>query len=689
MTGMTTRDLPLLAFADDIHLAPDGRRVAYTVTTVESDANRYRTRIWLAASDGLTAPHPLTSGTRSDTLPRWSPDGRLLAFARDLGPDSQSGVWVIPTDGPGEATLMCAQPDGVSALAWSPDGTRVALVAREPDPIRYGSIGNRPETAGLPPRRITRLFSRHNGEGWIYDRPQHLFVIPIDGSAGPLSLTAGPWSVASPAWSPDGTRLAFVSARHDDRDLDLCNDIWLVDATGGTPVALTDTSGEWSSVSWSPGGDRLAFNVHPSPLDSPRHIRTGVLDLSTGTRRDLSAVLDRNASPYPNSTPPVWCGADVFFPVEDHGAVHLYRVDGAGGTPSQVIAGEREVRSFDAIRPSGVSAVVAAVLTSPTELPEVYISLGGDDLHRRSDLTRSLRERVALVVPERFTATSSDGAEVECWAMAPLGIPPSGRVPTILNIHGGPFTSYGWSFFDEFQLQVGAGFGVIYCNPRGSAGYSEGWGRAIRWPEASNDPGFGWGGLDYDDVMACVDEACRRFDWIDDARLGVQGGSYGGYLTSWIVAHSDRFAAACSERAVNDLLLHECTSDAASSLRGCVGYTHVERPDLYMRHSPASYVADMHTPMLMVHSEDDLRCPVSQAEEIFVGLRLLGRNPELVRFPGENHDLSRSGSPTHRAQRADIILAWFADKLRSPARGDRPSPSQLGESGYVRSEPFA
>jgi dipeptidyl aminopeptidase/acylaminoacyl peptidase len=246
--------------------------------------------------------------------------------------------------------------------------------------------------------------------------------------------------------------------------------------------------------------------------------------------------------------------------------------------------------------------------------------------------------------------------------MAPAG-PAGGAAPTILNVHGGPFTSYGHSFFDEFQWQVGAGFGVVYCNPRGSSGYSEAWGRAVRWPEAASDPGSGWGGVDADDVMACIDEAVRRFDWIDGDRLGVQGGSYGGYMTSWIVGHSDRFVAACSERAANNLLHLEFDSDAAGTLRTYVGHSHVDRPDIYTRQSPSTYLADMHTPMLLLHSEDDLRCPINQAEELFVGLRLLGREPVLVRFPAESHELSRSGSPRHRDQRATVILDWFGEHL--------------------------
>jgi dipeptidyl aminopeptidase/acylaminoacyl peptidase len=254
--------------------------------------------------------------------------------------------------------------------------------------------------------------------------------------------------------------------------------------------------------------------------------------------------------------------------------------------------------------------------------------------------------------------------------MAPVGAEAGRRYPTLLNVHGGPFTSYGNRFFDEFQIETGSGFGVLYCNPRGSSGYDEAWGRAVRWPESELDPGSGWGGVDFDDVMACVEEGCRRFDWADPDRLGIMGGSYGGYMTSWAIGHTDRFKAACSERACNNLLTLETNSDIASSFRGIVGRTHLEDPAAYLRQSPVTYVAQMTTPVLILHSEDDLRCPMSQAEELFVALRMLGRDPVFVRFPGESHELSRSGSPRHRVERARLIMDWFTEKLGG--EGERP-----------------
>ena len=277
-------------------------------------------------------------------------------------------------------------------------------------------------------------------------------------------------------------------------------------------------------------------------------------------------------------------------------------------------------------------------------------------------------------MPERFTARSADGSEVECWAIPPAGAQPGTRYPTLLNVHGGPFTQYGNRFTDDFQLQAAAGFGVLYCNPRGSSGYTEAWGRAIRGRECAADPGSGWGGADFADVMACADTACEQFSWIDPGALGILGGSYGGFMTSWAIGHTRRFAAACSERACNNLLTMDYTADIAGFIRSYLGPDHLQDPEAYRRQSPVTYVADMTTPVLILHSEDDLRCPISQAEELFVALRLLGRDPVMYRFPGENHELTRSGAPRHRITRAALILDWFRDHLAGTDTGGAPEP---------------
>jgi dipeptidyl aminopeptidase/acylaminoacyl peptidase len=302
--------------------------------------------------------------------------------------------------------------------------------------------------------------------------------------------------------------------------------------------------------------------------------------------------------------------------------------------------------------------------TDPMMLTELYV-FDGDKERRLTSFGSSFSADRPLSAPERFTATSTGGSEVEAWVMRPSDFVPGIRYPTLVNIHGGPFSQYGNKFFDEFQLQAAAGYVVVYCNPRGSSGYTEAWGRAIRWPECDVDPGGGWGSVDYDDIMAVVDESIARFDFIDSDRMGVLGGSYGGYMTSWIISRNDRFKAACSERAVNDLLNLEHDSDIASMFADYVGVGHIDDAEPYRRQSPITHVKSINTPVLIIHSESDLRCPISQGESLFVALRLQRRPVEFVRFPGEGHELSRSGSPSHRVQRAEIILDWFDRHLKA------------------------
>jgi dipeptidyl aminopeptidase/acylaminoacyl peptidase len=260
---------------------------------------------------------------------------------------------------------------------------------------------------------------------------------------------------------------------------------------------------------------------------------------------------------------------------------------------------------------------------------------------------------------ERFTAISPDGAEIDAWIVRPPDFDATRRYPVLLNVHGGPFTQTGNRFFDEAQAQAAAGYVVLLSNPRGSSGRDTAWGRAISGPADRFDPGTGWGSVDADDVMAVLDTALERFAFIDGERAGLLGGSYGGYMTSWIVGHSDRFKAACSERAVNNLLSLEWNSDIATVFRTELGVTHLDDPEEYLRRSPITYVRNITTPLLILHSEDDLRCPITQAEEFFVALRSLGKEVEFYRFPAESHELSRSGSPVHRVQRFEIILEFF------------------------------
>ena len=676
---MRPSDIDHLVTVSDPAVSPDGRQIAYVLTRPDPSTQRYRSAVWLVPSDGSAPPRQLSSGADDDTQPRWSPDGARLALTSTRqvsdphrGEVELHSLHVLPVLVAGERVRLVERDEPITGLTWSPDGARLAFTSR----VRGDRYAPATEAA-RPPRRVDRLFPRLDSVGWTVDRPTQVFVIDAAGAGPARQLTSEQAEHEAPAWSPDGSTLAFIAALHPDADLDVVNDIYLIAADDPQPEPhrLTRSGdGTYANPAFSPDGSQVAVLASRGRIGY-RHARLATVDVATGAETVRSADLDLTCAPYPAARPPLWDGEDLLTLVEDRGSVPVRRVRPDGSSTVEMGA-HRWVTHVDL-----AGGVLAAVISDPVNPGELYALRDGEQRCLTSHQRDFLAKAPALPA-ERFAVASEDGTEIDAWLIRPAGFDPARRYPMLLNIHGGPHTQYGDHWFDEFQMYAGAGYAVLFANPHGSTGRSEDFARAIISPHSGEDPGTGWGGIDYRDCMAVLDEALRRFDFVDPARLGVMGGSYGGYLTSWIIGHTDRFAAAVSERAVNNLLSLEWSSDAAGYFRFETGVSHLDDPQEYLRMSPITYVRDIRTPVLILHSEDDLRCPVEQADCLWVALRLLGRPVAYHRFSGESHELSRSGSPAHRIQRAELILEWFARHLGGPEPGsaDATAPASAGST---------
>jgi len=668
MASATTRrpvrpdDLFKLTFIGDVAISPDRGTICYVQTRMDRETNEYRSDLWTIPATGRVGEAVrFTSEPRTVGQPRWSPDGRWLAFLSDRDGKGKRHLWIIPTTGiGGEARRLTSGDQPVSDYAWAPESERLVFVRSEksapppPNPEPTGRVTDDVLT-------ITRIRNKADGRGFIYDRRNHLWTVTLDGTE--TRLTEGDHDNLSPAWSPDGNEIAFVSKRMADADFTNATELYVMPAAGGEARRLPTPEGPVDAPAWSPDGTRIAFvgSGRANVAGAVSHL--WVIPAASGVARDLTPDLDRNIGLDVSSdsragltaTRPVWSPDSnaLFFLASTRGTTPLWRIVLDGNGPERIVDGVRQVQSFAFAPDDGTLALNLGDGLNPGD---VYVRTEPDaEMRRLTDANGAFFDTVALVAPEAFTYEGAEGWEVQGWLMPPIGQRDGEKYPLILEIHGGPHTAYGEMFFFEFQCLAAQGQGVLLINPRGSTGYGE------RFTMASNDD---WGGNDYRDLMLGVDTAIAHATWIDPARLGVTGGSFGGYMTNWIVTQTDRFKAAVALRSICNMISKWGVSDIGYHGNGLQwGGPPWENLQFYLDRSPLTHVTKVVTPLLLIHSERDLRCPIEQAEQFFTALKYLRREVELVRFPDEGHELSRSGQPLHRLERLQRIAGWFRDHL--------------------------
>jgi dipeptidyl aminopeptidase/acylaminoacyl peptidase len=703
-------DLFRFVWIADPRISPDGKRVAFVRVTVDAKHDGYETALWIVDAEAAhgaadAEPRPLTAGPR-DSAPRWSPDGRRLAFIRHEGKENQ--LFVLPLDG-GEARQLTDLAGGASSPAWSPDGRTLAFLSTtnagdlaKPGAGKKAAEGaSRPAVDGAPApagardsadplpehesdvRVINQAIYRSNGSGYLdTSHPGHVWTVAVPAAPGidgeapqPRQLTRGDFEEQDPVWAPDGSRLYVVSDRAKEAYYEEAGEaIYAVPAAGGELVKVTAIAGGISSMAVSPDGRRVAFigAAKVNPVRSYDQPDLWVAATAPSEPRNLTASFDFDIGGHlvGDQHPPrggardipVWSadGRSLLAPAAERGRVDLRSFDADRGEPRPVTAGDHEVVSYTAT-PDGTR--LALVISTPTTIGDLFVlDLAAGAGAQRETGARQLTHfnqplfaQLDLTPPEAMTYRSFDGREIEAWVQRPPHFRRGTAYPLILDIHGGPHGAYGYTFFHEAQWMAAKGYVVICPNPRGSTAYGQEFGNVIQ---------YRYPGDDLKDLMAGVDELVRRGD-ADPKRLGVTGGSGGGLLTNWTITQTDRFAAAVSQRSIADWAAWWYTADFTLFTPRWFRGAPFEDPQDFAARSPITFIKNVKTPLMLIEGEADYRTPpTSGGETMFRALKYLHRPVVMVRFPGESHELSRSGHPWHRVERLQHIVRWFDKYLK-------------------------
>ncbi len=649
-------DLLRIRLPGDVQMTPGGNLIVFTEKWSDPEENKNRSRIRAVRPDGGEA-FDLTAGD-GDSLPRISPDGTRLAFLRKGLEDPQ--IWILPLGG-GEAWRLTDIRGGVETFSWSPDGTQLAFTASLDD---MGIVAEDAEkekdlflrhTAEV--KVITELAHKLDGEGYFGRHRPCLCVTEAAPGARPLQLSTPPYRVADPRFTPDGADIVFASRLDEDYDRYLDEHrLYRIPSGGGTPEALTIPATE--SPAPSPHG--TAFVKYDPGSDFYDNAQLWLLPQGGGAAREVAPGFDHTLGnstvcdlPAPGTGDITWStdGKSLLAIASIKGTAQLCRFDVASGEVTQLTHGRHVVYSYAAC-----GGRIALAVSTPTDPGNVYVLEEGG-MRRLTDVNRDLFAEVEMSEPIFLETPTDEGHAVDTWAIRPLHAAAGEKVPTILMIHGGPMSMYAHTYFFEFQLLAACGMGVVYTNPRGSQSYGRAFCEAIRYE---------WGNRDLEDIYAGLEAAIAKFEWIDPERLGVGGGSYGGYMTNWIIGHTDRFKAAVSGRSVVDWRAMVGTGDGGWDwTRRAGGVPPWVDDTWYRQQSPITYVENITTPLLIEHQEGDLRCPLEQGMMLYTAVKWHGKAPvRFVRYPDEFHGMNRTGKPWNRIHRLREMRDWYTRYLQ-------------------------
>ncbi len=660
-----------IATVSDPQVSPDNDSILCVKRVVDVEKDKYRGEIWRVApyykvvddeaEKNDAEPYRFTGDADySDGSPRWSPDGKTVAFLSDRKKPTNQ-IFIIPASGGEARPLTDIKTEGaIQAIRWSPDGAKIAFLYREtPAAYTKAAIEERQKKElPNPPRFHSRLQYRQDGFGYWDGSYWQVAVADFTTGATTL-LTQGEFNCGAPVWSPDSKTLAFISDRRDDGDIAPADDsIYKISVDGGELAKIPSPVGSKYGLAWSPDGTKFAYVGNPDPHDwwGTNNSRVYVLPSEGGeTAQDLTGHTDLDVG-YGTLSDVHETGAGDLIQWTEKSAALSFPVSTNGTTLICDANLEKDELTIDGDsgENGGFDGTMARTGASEDRPQELYTKF-----NRRTFFNQAFLDEVQVVTPEAISVLNGDDCEVPGWILKPADFVAGQKYPLVLYIHGGPHAQYGETFFHELQFLAAQGYVVLYMNPRGSKGYGEAHTKAIKGD---------WGNKDYSDLMAAVDYA-ETLDYVDKTKTAIMGGSYGGFMTAWAIGHTDRFTCAIADRLVGNLQSMAGTCDFPWPANAYFSGDAWSDPAELWRHSPLSYAANIKTPLLIIHSDGDLRCPHGQAEELFSALRLQRKTVEFVRYPAEtSHGLSRNGPPSLRLDRLNRNLAWLDRWLKTPAK---------------------